>query len=261
MRWIERSSRLTISSKTKSRFLTSVREFRIALGKPVEDVLLGFAVDEAHDVRERLHAAGFRKVRAADEQAASEQFVELFQHFRCRLLQNRDAHRDFGLQFGRQRREHRAGLIRRHVHENQRDRLRMFVLNELQQLRRLGLLDQLERIAVLERGEQPVRHVVGLARAERTLQNLLGVLDAAFVDVLEGDRALIRFGDDRVALLERNGRDLRDLQNDALDFVLTQELEDRRREFEAQRDDQDRGLFRTGDVDRRKFCDAPNVEP
>ena len=115
-----------------------------------------------------------------------------------------------------------------HVDEDQRDRLRMFVLDELQQLRGFGLLDEFERIAVLERGEQPRGHVVGLAGAEAALENLLGVLDAAFVDVLERDRALIGLLDDGVALLDRNRRDLGDLENDALDFVLTQELEDRR---------------------------------
>ncbi len=146
--------------------LDFLRELGIAFGQAVENVLLGFAIDEAHHVRQRLNAAGLREVRAAHEQPASEQFVELFQNFRCGLLQNRDAHRDFGLQVRRQRGKHRAGLFGGHVHENQRDRLRMFVLNELQQLRRFGLLDEFERIAVLERREEPVRHVVGLAGAE-----------------------------------------------------------------------------------------------
>ena len=109
----------------------------------------------------------------------------------------------------------------------------MFFLDELQQLRGFGLLDEFERVAVLERGEQPARHVVGLAGAERPFEDLLGVLDAAFVDVLERDRALVGFLDDRVALLDRNRRDLGDLENDAFDFVLAQELEDRRREVQA----------------------------
>ena len=104
----------------------------------------------------------------------------------------------------------------------------MFFADELEQLSRLGLLDEFERIAVLEGGEEPVRHVVGLAGAERPFENFLGVLDAALVDVLEGDRALVGFGDDRVAFVDRDGRDLGDLEDDRFDFVLTQELEDRR---------------------------------
>ena len=43
-----------MSSKTNSRFLTSFGDLGIALGEAVEDVLLGLAVDEAHDLRERL---------------------------------------------------------------------------------------------------------------------------------------------------------------------------------------------------------------
>ncbi len=119
-------------------------------------------------------------------------------------------------------------MFRRHIDEDERDRLRMFFADELEQLARFGLLDEFERVAVLEGSEQPVRHVVGLAGAERTLENFLGVLDAALVDVLEGDGALVGFGDDRVAFVDRYRRDLRDLEDDRFDFVLTQELEDRR---------------------------------
>ena len=119
----------------------------------------------------------------------------------------------------------------------------MFFADELEQLAGLGLLDELERVAVLERREQPVRHVVGLAGAERPLEDFLGVLDAALVDVLEGDRALVGLGDDRVALVDRDGRDFRDLEDDRFDFVLTQELEDRRRDLQAERDHENGGLL------------------
>src|SRR5579875_2931942 len=112
----------------------------------------------------------------------------------------------------------------------------MLVLDEFQQLTRFGVFDQLERVAVLERREELVRHVVGLTGAERTLQDLLGVLDAAFVDIFQRDRALIRLLDDRIALFYRNGRDLCDLQNDAFYLILPQKLEDRRRKLEPERD-------------------------
>ena len=46
------------------------------------------------------------KSRAADQQPAAEQFVELFEDFRRGLLQDRDAHRDVGLQLGLELREH-----------------------------------------------------------------------------------------------------------------------------------------------------------
>src|ERR1700681_29864 len=128
----------------------------------------------------------------------------------------------------------------------------MLFFDELEQLRRLGLLHQLERIAVLERREQTVGHVVGLAGAERALQDLLRVFDPALVDVLEGDRALVGFLDDGVAALDRDRRDLRDLEDDALDLVLPQELEDRGRELEPDRDHQDRGLLRSRDVGYRR---------
>ena len=114
------------------------------------------------------------------------------------------------------------------------------------------VLHELERVAVLERGEQPVRHVVGLAGAERTLEDLLGVLDPALVDVLEGDRALVRFGDDGVALVDRDGGDFGDFEDDRLDLVLPQELEDRRRHVEAERDEQDRGFFVPGHFRARR---------
>ncbi len=106
---------------------------------------------------------------------------------------------------------------------------------------------------MLERGKQPRGHVIGLTRAEAALENLLGVLDTAFVDVLERDRALIGFLNDRVALFDRNSRDLGDLEHDAFDFILPQELEDRRREFESQRDQKYRGLFRPRNFDLRMF--------
>jgi hypothetical protein len=67
----------------------------------------------------------------------------------------------------------------------------MLFFDELEQLSRLGLLDEFERIIVFERGEESAGDVVGLTRAERALEDLLGVLDAAFVDVLERDRALV----------------------------------------------------------------------
>ena len=83
-------------------------DLRIALGEAVEDVLLRVAVDEAHELRERLHAAGFGEVAAGDQQPAAEQLVELLEDFRRGLLQDRDAHRDVGLQLG-----HRAARARR----------------------------------------------------------------------------------------------------------------------------------------------------
>jgi len=78
----------------------------------------------------------------------------------------------------------------------------MFLFDELQESRGLGLLDQLERRVMLERREQAARDVVGLTRAERALQDLFGILDATLVDVFEGDRALVRLLNDGVALLE-----------------------------------------------------------
>ena len=124
-----------MSSKTNSRFLTSSAISRIALGEAVEDVLLRFAVDEAHELRERLDAAGLREVGAGDQQPAAEQLVELLEHFGSGLLEDRDAHRDVGLQFGLELREHDAGLFGRHVDEDQGDRLRMLFADELEQLR------------------------------------------------------------------------------------------------------------------------------
>jgi len=76
------------------------------------------------------------------------------------------------------------------VDQDERDRLRVLFFDELEQLRGLGLLHQFERIAVLERPRTGVRHVVGLAGAERALEDLLRGLDPALVDVLERDRAL-----------------------------------------------------------------------
>ena len=81
---------------------------------------------------QRLHTAGLGKIRAADQQSAAEELVELLEHFRGGLLQNRDTHRDFGLQLRLARRQHGARLFGRHVDEDERDRLRMFFLDELE---------------------------------------------------------------------------------------------------------------------------------
>jgi len=86
---------------------------------------------------------------------------------------------------------------------------------------------------VFERREQAARDIVGLTGTERAFQDLLGIFDTAFVDVLEGDRALIRFLNDGVALLDRNRRDLGDLEDDEFDFFLAQKLEELRREIQA----------------------------
>ena len=47
-----------------------------------------------------MDAAGFGEVGTGDQQPAAEQLVELFEHFGSGLLQDRDAHRNVGLQLG-----------------------------------------------------------------------------------------------------------------------------------------------------------------
>ena len=100
-----------MSSKTNSRFLTSCAISGSRLAKPSRMFFSVSRSTKFMTLRERLDAAGLGEVGAADQQAAAEQFVELLQHFRCGLLENRDAHRDFGLQFGRRAARARRRLV------------------------------------------------------------------------------------------------------------------------------------------------------
>ena len=76
------------------------------------------------------------------------------------------------------------------ISQDQRDRLRVFVLNEVEQLRRIRLAGEIKG-ADLQRGGQSSNDLVAFCGPSARLEEFLRVLDPALSDVLMGEHEFV----------------------------------------------------------------------
>ena len=110
------------------------------------------------------------------------------------------------------------------MRQDERDRLRVLVLDERREVLGIGLGQKRERLLVdlvFDGLEDPHRLVVG----KSLLQQAPGVDQAALLHVLPGERKVVELLDDGTANLRVHEIDLRDLPRDHLDRVLIEVLQ------------------------------------
>ena len=95
----------------------------------------------------------------------------------------------------------------------------MFVLNEVDQLGGIRLAHEFERLHLQGR-RQLADDIHGLLGAQRLLQQILCIADAALRDVLLGQAQLVELGDDRFLHLRRHASDIGNLQRHLLDLFF-----------------------------------------
>ncbi len=125
--------------------------------------------------------------------------------------------------------------------EDQRDGLRVFVLNEGEKVFRFGLLEEGERRGLDLLGDL-LDDAGCIVLAERFSQQTLGVLQPAFVEVGVGQREVVELTEDVLARDEGDLADRRDFARDLLDGFGGKPLENLRRLILFERQEQDRGL-------------------
>src|SRR5688572_9078560 len=99
------------------------------------------------------------------------------------------------------------------MREDERDRLRVLVLDERQQVFRLGLLQETERRR-LDLLRDLLDRLLGVGFAQRLAQQRLGVFKAAFGEVRVGQREVVKLGEDVLARRKRYLAERRDLAAD-----------------------------------------------
>ena len=171
-------------------------------------------------------------------QFALQDLLHLSYDVRRRAIHRRDALRDLRLLVGRQRSHEDRRLIGVEIRHDQGDRLRMLVLNEIHELARICLVQEVERTRLQAR-RQAIENELRLLHAKRLLQDVLRVFESAGRQIALRHEHLVEFGDDRFLLFGRHLLLIRDLQRYGLDFFLVHMLEEERRTFSAERDEED----------------------
>ncbi len=119
-----------------------------------------------------------------------------------------------------------------------------YLPNEVQQLLRVGALDEVER-RHLQRALQAVDNLDGLLLAQGFFQHFARIVDATRADVLFRHGELIRLLHDSVAFRRADFFQVGDLKRHLLDVLLFQLLEDIRADLGSQGDEEDRGFLLT----------------
>src|SRR5690606_30144822 len=115
--------------------------------QPVEDLALGGAVDRGEHFDQVLRAAD-RRVFLRDDRghAHLQDFLDALDDLRRGAVHRGDAHRHVHLELVREVGHHLGGLGGRQVREHQGDRLRLLALQEIGELARVRLAQELERL-------------------------------------------------------------------------------------------------------------------
>ena len=164
------------------------------------DALFRAAVGKIEHLGHGVDAAGLFEGLADDvAEAVLQAAFDFLDYLWVRLLHVGDALHDLHLLSRGQADEDFTGFSRIQVGEDQGDRLRVFVLDKGQQIFGFGLLQERER-----RGGDLLGHLldhlgrVGLGHA--LLEQRLGVIEAAFTDIVAGQRQAVELFEDRVAI-------------------------------------------------------------
>ncbi len=133
------------------------------------------------------------------------------------------------------------------MRENQRDGLRMLVVNEFRQLLRVGLLQRVEAGQLRsQRLHQPVYQSFGMLRAKGRHQHFLGVIDAALEHVLAGHGHLVELFENGLGLVVADGSDPRDFLADGLHLFFVHLPQNLAADLIPQNDHQNGRLANTG---------------
>ncbi len=132
--------------------------------------------------------------------------------------------------------------------QDQRDGLRMLILNERQQVFALGFLQERERRGLHLLGDL-LDDAVGIVVAERFAEQGLGVFQAAFAEIGVGQGEVVEFAEDFLSGLDGDFADAGDLAADLFDGFGGKTLEDFGGLFLAEREEQDGGFS-----DAAEFC-------
>ena len=186
-----------------------LRQVGVLLFDVVEDLAAGGRIQAVEHLRHGAHAAvGFAAELAQRLQLLPDDAGDLEDDLGRDLVQARHAQRDVGAHVGGQRSQQRRGLRIVQVREHQRDGLRMFVVDELGQLLRIGLLNRVEGGGVgAQRFGEPVEQALGMVRVEGAQQQFAGIVDTAARHVIAGRGDLVKFFEDGLGLLGGDGRD------------------------------------------------------
>ena len=119
-------------------------------------------------------------------------------------------------------RDQQSGRLRGvQVREDQRDGLRMLVVDELGELLRIGFLQRVEAGQLrAQRLHQPVHQFSGVLRAEGVHEHFLRIVDAALEHVVVGHRHLVELFENALGLIVADGGDARHLVADGLHFFF-----------------------------------------
>src|SRR5579862_959824 len=109
------------------------------------------------------------------------------------------------------------------MRQNQRDRLRMFIMNELRQLLRIGLLQRVEVDGFVADGlHQLVEDLLRVFRPEGVHQHLARIIDTALHHIVVRDGHLVELFEHAFGFFRRQRLHARDLPADDLDLVVIQ---------------------------------------
>jgi hypothetical protein len=216
---------MATSSNTEHEELDLVGEVRIGLFQLLHDGFFGAAVHAVEHLGHGAHAAGRRHLLGEDAgDVALQDLLDLHDDVGRGALHHGDALGHVHLDLAGQGREDGRPMLGVEMRQDERDGLRMLVLDEVEQLLRVGALDEVER-RHLQRALQAVDDLDGTLLAQRLFKDVTRVVDTALADVLLSHGQLIGLLHDRIAL---NGGDLFhvvDLQGHLLYVLLFQLLE------------------------------------
>ncbi len=138
------------------------------------------------------------------------------------LVQVRHPQRHVGAQFLRQRDQQPGRLRGIQMRQDQRDGLRMLVVDEFGELLRIGLLQRVETGQLgAQRLHQPVHQLAARARGRtRVISIFLRVVDAALEHVVVRHRHLVELFENALGLVVADGGDARHLVADGLHFFF-----------------------------------------
>ena len=207
------------------------------------------AVGGVEDVDERLQPARLREVGLLDDrrELAFEDRLDLLDHLGRGAVHLGDAQRDVALQLLGQRAQHHRAGVGVHVREDERDRLRVLVLEVGEHLAGVGAAQELERRRD-HRDAEVVEDLVGLAAAEARLEQLARGRVAALRHVGARGVDLGELVEHLFDLVDLEMVEARDLRHDLGDLLLAQRPQHRGRALLARLHEQDRSLLGAGEL-------------
>ncbi len=137
------------------------------------------------------------------------------------------------------------------MREDQRDGLRVLVVDELGELLRIGFLQRVEIGQFrAQRLHQPVHQFSRVLRPERAHEHLFRVVDAALEHVIVGHRHLVELFENSFSLVVADGGDARHFVADGLHFFFVHLPQDIGGDLVSQDDHQNGGFADAGNIGR-----------